>query len=603
MPFLLLVSLDAHAFGRPRPRPTPTPSPTSTPTCSPGVEVQPEADEYVLHFQAANGKFVVAECGGDDAGEVNANRDSAGSWETFYLKRLGGNQVSIRSIRGRFLSAENGGGSALTANRTALGGWEAFELSGQLSSGAKIGFRTHNGSNWVSARLDTPTARVDASAGGLGSWEEFTVHVVKTPVQVTKKRKGLVRKCGRGVCDDDGAFTALGASLFWGAWAYKNDRAKLERNLEFLRDNGFHYIRVLGTVGRLPWWSGRVVDWRDSDHEAVIAGLTDLAYDQYGLRVEWTLIGDGDQMIPNESDRFRLVDRFLAMSRGREHKIMHFEIANEAWQNGFAPGPGYDQLKRMTRYMNDRTDILVAASAPSGSEHGGDYCAEAGDFNGGAADLWSFHYDRSTNMVDGFWRHVRQPWESCNEFATNNEPMGPGSSVAKTNNPYHIVSAAIVTYVSRVAMYVWHTEAGVWGGTIRDLEGKSDLYENPSGTAFAAMNRLLPEGLADWSRQNTYNNPNHPFLIYAGGVADKIWPEGYPDGVVRAYGTVKGNDFVVAPIGIKSFARMEARRNLDVEVYDIVTGELLDVRSLDRGQSLTLNENGKGTYLLKGKFR
>ena len=37
-------------------------------------------------------------------------------------------------------------------------------------------------------------------------------------------RAGQVRADGRAVADAAGPFNALGATLFWGAWAYKYDR-------------------------------------------------------------------------------------------------------------------------------------------------------------------------------------------------------------------------------------------------------------------------------------------------------------------------------------------------------------------------------------------
>ncbi len=53
--------------------------------------------------------------------------------------------------------------------------------------------------------------------------------------------------------DAAGPFNALGATLFWGAWAYKFDRPRLERNLEVLSAAGIDYVRVLGSVGGASW--------------------------------------------------------------------------------------------------------------------------------------------------------------------------------------------------------------------------------------------------------------------------------------------------------------------------------------------------------------
>ncbi len=99
-----------------------------------------------------------------------------------------------------------------------------------------------------------------------------------------KARNGLVRAEGRAVADAAGPFNALGATLFWGAWAYKFDRPRLERNLETLRASGVDYVRVLGSVGGASW-EDRLTNPQWPDYDAIIAGMTDLAYDRYGLRV------------------------------------------------------------------------------------------------------------------------------------------------------------------------------------------------------------------------------------------------------------------------------------------------------------------------------
>ncbi len=421
----------------------------------------------------------------------------------------------------------------------------------------------------------------------------------------SKSRGGIVRASATALRDNSGEFQALGTSLFWAAWAYKNDRVKLERNLDFISKNGFDYIRVLGVVGRQPYWAGREVDWRWPDYDSVIAGLTDLAYDKYGLRIEWTLIGDGDQVIPNRADRFKLVDRFLAMSRGREQKIMHFEIANEAWQNGFAEASGLSQLRELSRYMKDRTEILVAASTPSDVD--GDYCAEASSmYQNDIADMITFHFSRNVRFADGYWRPVRQPWEHCHSpvpsIFSNNEPIGPGSSVAQDDDPYRLVSAAILTYIANGAFYVYHTEAGVWGGKITEFSGKSDVYEYPSATAFRAMKQYLPRNLAAWTRVNTYNNPQHPFWIYADNDRDRILTESaaYRNGVERAYGAKSGSEFVVLPIGVRGRARFETKGDLEFDAIDPVSGEVKGHFCLRSGQNFYLS--GLTAFVLKGRY-
>ncbi|RPI49235.1 MAG: hypothetical protein EHM55_24155, partial [Acidobacteria bacterium] len=239
-------------------------------------------------------------------------------------------------------------------------------------------------------------------------------------------RTGSVRIDGRAVADAAGPFNALGATLFWGAWAYKFDRARLERNLEVLRAAGIDYVRVLGSVGGASW-EDRQTDPRWQDYDAIVAGLTDLAYDRYGMRVQWTLFG-GAPFTPPGPERERLVDRFAALAKGREHKIFAFEIANEAWHNGFRGPEGLGELRRLGKRLNDRTSVLVALSSPTSR-------AACATYAGDAADIMTLHYDRSFGTV-GPTRPLLRPWDfpaaydaQCRgqlpAVVLNNEPIGP----------------------------------------------------------------------------------------------------------------------------------------------------------------------------------
>ena len=97
------------------------------------------------------------------------------------------------------------------------------------------------------------------------------------PPSAQPKRSGPIRVSGRAVADGNGEFAALGATMFWAAWAYKHDRPRLDEHLKLLADHGFDYIRALGVVGRQPVWAGREIDWRWPDYDQVIAGVTDHA--------------------------------------------------------------------------------------------------------------------------------------------------------------------------------------------------------------------------------------------------------------------------------------------------------------------------------------
>jgi len=69
--------------------------------------------------------------GGDNAGAnpLIANRTAIGGWETFQLLHNGDGSISLRAgANGKYVTAESAGAAALIANRTAIGPWEEFDL-------------------------------------------------------------------------------------------------------------------------------------------------------------------------------------------------------------------------------------------------------------------------------------------------------------------------------------------------------------------------------------------------------------------------------------------------------------------------------------------
>lgn len=457
----------------------------------------------------------------------------------------------------------------------------AFDLSAPLLPGAYISDwqMVHEGVQWFGA-----TARSEV--------------VVTCDTDIPD---GVPQLAGRALTDDGGPFLGLGATMMWAAWAYKYDRPKLEANLQFLAEHDFDFIRALGAVGDPngpDYWDGREIDPNWEDYPAVIAGLTDLAHDTYGLRVEWTLIGDGQITVPSFESRQALVQTFLAMAVGREHKILHYEIANEAWQNGFAGEQGIADLRALTQAMRAQSPNLVAASAPSGPE-----CADVqAIYAGEVADLATIHFDRDISKVEGSWRPVRQPWE--HQFCagvpvgSNNEPIGPGSSVAEEQDPVRLVAAAITTYIAGLPIYVFHSHAGV--------RGDDDLWNMAGADKFVHLRGLLPPDLADWDAKNAHW-ADAPFTVFAGEggqlVPDTMWVDlNAPEsGVVRAYGAVRDPEFVVLPIGILGSVTVAPRRAMTFDVIDPMTGLVLASHDLAAGQQVELA--GADALLLRGSYK
>ena len=126
---------------------------------------------------------------------------------------------------------------------------------------------------------------------------------------------------------------------------------RLERNLKFLADRGVDYIRVLGVVGPRGW-ADRTVSAADPQLESTWAGVTDLAYDVYGLRVQWTIFGGLDET-PTPADRAKVVDRFVAAMQRRAHKVQHVEVANEGYATGWAELR--DEAKQLATRIREQT--------------------------------------------------------------------------------------------------------------------------------------------------------------------------------------------------------------------------------------------------------
>jgi len=395
-----------------------------------------------------------------------------------------------------------------------------------------------------------------------------------------ERRTGPVRVEGRAVADAAGPFNALGATLFWGAWAYKFDRARLERNLDVLSAAGVDYVRVLGSVGGASW-EDRQTDPRWTDYDAIVAGLTDLAHDRYGMRVQWTIFG-GAPFTPPGRERERLVDRFAAVARGREHKIFAFEIANEGWQNGFRGTEGINELRRLGKRLSDATSVLVALSSPASR-------AACATYAGAGANIMTLHYERGFGS-EGPMRPLRRPWSFPAAYEAqcpgelpravlNNEPIGPESSVRSDDSPSRIAAAYVMTFLASNAAYVLHTGPGIRGGGAADVSGKLRRHAHfdelpsfkPIVTALSAAKSYLPDGLANWTRHGP-NAPSAPL-----------------HGSNRLYIASSGSDFIGLALDTKDQDTITARTAMAVDVRQISTGKIVRRFTVKSGENIRLS--------------
>ena len=402
-------------------------------------------------------------------------------------------------------------------------------------------------------------------------------------------RRGRVSLAGRVLSDDEGPLLAVGSSLFWAAWAYKHDRVRLERNLEWLAGYGFDYIRAVGMVGAQPFWAGREVQPSTADYWVTIEGVTDLAYDKYGLRVQWVIFADAQVMMPDEIDRVAWVDRWAEFANLRPEKILFLELANEFWKNGL----NARELVDLTSRLGSQTEVLVSASSPAGHD-----CASwEAVYRGGQADLATIHFDRDGRFPEGKWRPVHLPWKfgSCLGMppaASNNEPIGPNSSVVSDDDPIRIVSSAVMTFVSQLSAYVYHSRAGIRGDVNLWDEERADEI----ALGLQQLKRYLPVDLPNWERQG-HRSPQHPFAPSLDG---QLWPEGGTEGVVRAYGATSGNQFFVVPIGIRGRVTLVPRYRVSLDLIDLITGVAWAHHELEAGEKLVLLGR-MPTVVIRGK--
>ena len=120
-----------------------------------------------IALKAANQKYVAAEGGG--GGELVADRDKIGPWETFKVTYLDNNRLALQASNGKYVCAENGGGGAVVANRDRIGEWETFVMV--IVDGGRIALQTHDG-HYLCAEGGGGRQLV-ADRVRIGPWESF----------------------------------------------------------------------------------------------------------------------------------------------------------------------------------------------------------------------------------------------------------------------------------------------------------------------------------------------------------------------------------------------------------------------------------------------
>lgn len=441
-------------------------------------------------------------------------------------------------------------------------------------------------------------APVDAVFSDLRVWDRGDPGPGLEPADPDDPPRGATRVVANSLVDDNGAFLGLGATYMSALWQAKFNRELLQRDLAFLSARGFNYIRVLGQVGGCSYWGGleivpvamsdgcggELAVW--PDYWEQLDALLELAF-AAGLRVEMTIFGSADLVAGGSAGRLAFVDQMVRHLAGHEHQVILIEVANEGWQTGFPGDDGLAEMRALAQYLADRTNIPVAIT----SNHGVNSADEV--YAGTPADIATWHFSRDVGVDDG-WGPVYDCWflETLPGVppGSSNEPVGPGSSVASEERPIRLAMAAAFAWVAKLPMYVYHTSAGVRHQVaFEDMAGVGD---------FAHLRWILPGDVASWAR-NDGREAAAPFTAFAGGQADRFWPEvGSSDGCVRNIGARKGTLFVTLPMGIRPDGlTLEAREPLRFRAYHPLTGAVVGEYDLLAGQRFTLPQ-GPEAYIL-----
>lgn len=431
-------------------------------------------------------------------------------------------------------------------------------------------------------------------------------------VTVSGQGANLIRLNGKSFCDDSGPMHGLGVSYFQAMRDAKYDRSRLESNLGFLASKGFNYVRILSMVS----WDGmeiapvtftnrfkRVVqEW--PDYRQQFQDLLELA-GRHGLRVEVTIFADAQYVMPSKSMRVAHMDGILSAIAGHERQVMFLEVANEAWQNGFPGAQGVADLREFTKYLADRTPVLVAITSYDDTSDQGIISL----YKDSAADLATVHFSRDKRSSEGGWLPVRDCYRAGNlpgvPPVLSNEPIGPGSSVDAESDPIKLCCAAVFAWTANLPGYVFHSRAGIYGyEQCCPPSGKPLRFEEVPGiTAFEHLRRILPPDLSNWTR-NDGVEPMAPFTVLCNDEPNHYWPDvtAPTHGCVRNIGSSKGDQFVCLPMGILAGGvTLEARRDVSLEVFNPLTGAVVTNATLNAGNRFTLPQ-GPGAYILKGHF-
>jgi hypothetical protein len=440
-----------------------------------------------------------------------------------------------------------------------------------------------------------PSARNYPTVGAQQQPEAPKPNFPATQFPKPQSNPDMIHTTNKAFADKDGPFNPLGASLFWAIWGEKNDPERLDANLAHLKEHGVDYVRILGMVGTYSW-ADRRIDPNDPEYWQTVEKLFQ-RLKKHGLRAQVTIFADAQVMLPGRPQRDAFVGKWAEFGNAHQSEMMFFEVANEAWQNGF---PDSEEVRDLGGLLQRQTTIPVALSAA--------FEGEIFKMYAGWDNVATMHYDRDTSRADGAWRPIRQPWGWPDEYkdkehfegfaprvCVNNEPIGPQSSVAWDDDPIRIALGYVTTFIAGNAAYCYHAGAGIRGGGFADAaRGRlANYYDYDSNLldALSTARFVLPKGVANWTRHNSQWE-SFPWKGFSVAV-----DEGR---LVRAYAATNGNEVVLVLLNQKGPITVVARQTYELTKYNIITGEPQWTGTINAGETWVVDSGEAGSLFVSG---
>ena len=296
------------------------------------------------------------------------------------------------------------------------------------------------------------------------------------------------------MCDARGPFNALGISFFWLLWGMRHDRERTLRNLDACQ--GADVLRIFCCVGQPgDSWGDRIIDPTWPDFQDVLAASLD-AMNARGMRALVTIFADVTQYLPDEGSRAAHVERVCDVLNEHPERVYNVGISNEGI--GF---PDHAEILRHVARVQEQTPFLVSS-----------VCS----IEDAPATVYAARTERKTTGDGGMWEHTEQPYDLRETplIASDEEPIGPQSSVAEDDDPLRNTTHAACAWLMRAPLYVFHCGAGIRGGGQADLDrGRpANFYDDPVFPPSLLMLRwardFLPGDLAQWDGIS-HSNPRY----------------------------------------------------------------------------------------------